>query len=476
MTPIQWINNLYSKLRDSINTKTGRILIFSCYSVLMMSFGMIIFTIISSQFDSTFKAVGLYVSLTTGPIAVVLLLIDRVLSIEIKDRDLKIKNLDLTSKQIDEKSISNEIANKIVPHLSNKIGLSDSVFEAREEHYKQEKEILAVHVFAILEERIRYLKSKGKNVQIILDSGTTIAPILEIMGRKASNDKEAWPNKVEVITNNIRGLQHLLKYRKNYSKSQSEEQDDRYLQTPFECSVLPGKVLSAYQAIVGNHTFRALAALARGSEGVLGKVKEPFYTMTVTTGNYVLVEDYTRKLMPIARADLHPHFKAGLYCISDEVYVVAPLGKILRNEKQDQNSLSSLLNNFNDDLGYSDNEEIESLKKYKLVNPELLKGHFTSKMVKNQSLESWNKKTILVTTNREKGRALLAPHVENIKRYFLPYNSEINFQEKIKEIPHLSITDFNEIPPWYTNQIEVEIPHENLREHISKYFFTEALP
>ncbi len=177
--------------------------------------------------------------------------------------------------------------------------------------------------------------------------------------------------------------------------------------------------------------------------------------------------------MPVARAKFHPHIKYALYDISDEVYVIAPLGKILRDPES--KDLDYMLNDLNEDLGLSDEEKLGTKKKYKLINSEELcmsnyyfpssQENILNSNLRNQ-LDTWINKTTLVTTKRTLQHDILNQHFVGIESVFdKKYSYEdLSVGSKLLAIKYEDI----QIPKEY--QLIDAIPHENLRPFKNKYF------
>jgi hypothetical protein len=335
--------------------------------------------------------------------------------------------------------------------------VTDSVYAWRAGHYRREKKHIAEQfIRRTLGKRVEYLQQQfgHRRIRIIFDSGSTIAPMLDVLGQEAEGNPEHWCKEIQAVTNNIKGIENILRYR--------DQPGNRYGNLPLaDFSVLPGKVLAAFEAIADPRTLEALESYR----------EDRYYTIAVTTGNYILLHD--REFLPIARAGFHPHFKATLYDIASEVYVIAPLGKILmwvgKDELGKAAPLEDMLDRLNTDLKLKsmsldkDSEE----KRYHLVN----EGLVWSRQGKNagpQVLTPWLEKSVLVTTRRTDACLF--------ERHFLKVEAELghrNFSDDwgVGSGPRLLATPFLALPLIKDEQFKVEVPHENLRRFARKYFF-----
>lgn len=354
-----------------------------------------------------------------------------------------------------------KLAKETLDFITNGESINDSVFAERMLHYRNEKEFISEqYIRSVLEPRINYLRQKKnyKEIRIIFDSGTTIAPMFTILGREAEQDPDYWCKNISVVTNNIKGLANILRFRENYN--------DPYARLPLHhFFVLPGEILPAFEAIASEQTLKALDDYR----------KDDVYTISVTTGNYILLHE--GKFLPIARAGYHPDFKATLFDISDEVYVIAPLGKILmcteeRKVRHRQvTNLLGMLTYLNRDLDLvqlpSPRTQESDNKEYKLVNKKLVWRNQKTKVWDIDSSD-WLRKSVLVTTSR-KSNCLLYPHSERVKNELRKPMFEIEWDKESG--PHFIAFPFDDLPILHESQYEVEIPHSNLQKCAENYLF-----
>lgn len=472
MNLISWPAKVFRIIRSYYNNnrkiKYG-INIFS--SLLSAFFGALIYALFLESAPISFWAkIGILLSSFLGAISILLLVIERIFKIEVHSRQLDYTDIQIENSKVDIENISKMVGNRIANIVTNELLNEDSVFEIRSKHYKREKRVIAENFANLLGERVNHLLGRpGINkIQVVIDSGSTLSPLFDVIGRQASIDALHWSKNVEFFTNNIKGVQLLLKYREiscDIKKTilANDANDDRHLEIPVTCSILPGKVLSAYSAIADESTIHAVKKISERPNS---------YTICITTGNYILFETANGVVLPIARTGYHPHMKAILYDIADELYLVAPLGKILKGEKND--NISVLLDKFNADLNFTKSDTKSPHNKYLLTTNSLLTDSHILDNFKTEN-KSWEKKTILITTAREKGKHNFYDHYNRIKynihKEFFPTQTIIFPNEPSG--PYIWTCMFDELPKIYQDQNEVEIPHANLRPFRKKYFWVD---
>ncbi len=380
-----------------------------------------------------------------------------------------IVEMEYKNKNLDKEIISDKLAKDLMPLIDKKVFHSDTIFEMRGKHYAEEKECIAREYRKLLETRVNALMSnsklnkdqKIKDVIVIFDSGTTIAQVFEQLGKDSyETGSEHWTKNdyVNFYTNSIRGILCLFKYR---------DQSSRYSEIPFKCNIFPGKILSPYEAIADEETVKSILNLKR----------EGRYVIFVTTGNYLIFNTKENVFIPIARAGFHPDVKAAGFHIANEIHVLAPLGKILMNSLEvyrDEN-IYGTLSRFNEKLGYSDNAEDESKQSYIIIEPKLLLAQKTKYLTKisqqdiaNDSISSWLKKSLLITTSRESedGKTFwLSKHSSMIRNKLNPdYNPELTKFPNDSHRPLIQYYRFDGLPYSQQLQVKIEIPHDNLRD------------
>jgi hypothetical protein len=471
MNIFSWPIKVFRLIREYYNKNRKvkyAINIFS--SLLSAFFGALLYALFLENTPlKIWSKIGILLTSTIGALSILLLVIERIFKIEVHSRQLDYTNLQIQNSEVDIENISKSVANRIASIVTNELLNEDSIFEIRSKHYRREKRLLAEKFSEMLGDRIRHLQSiSRRKIQVIIDSGSTLSPLFDVIGRQASIDIMHWSKNVSFYTNNIKGVQQILKYREiscNIPEVNpaNDVYDDRHLEIPVTCSILPGKILSAYSAIADESTIHAVKKLSE---------KQDAYTICITTGNYVLFETKDINVLPIARTSFHPHMKSILYDIADELFLVAPLGKILKGEKGD--SLNDLLNTFNSDLGFDKSDPKSPQNRYLLTTKSLLTESNLQFDIEGRD-HTWGKKTILVTTAREKNKHNFFEHYNrikyNVRKEFFP--SETVIIKDNPNGPYLWTCLFDQLPKVYQEQNEEEIPHANLRPYRQKYFWVD---
>lgn len=326
------------------------------------------------------------------------------------------------------------------------LGGAISVFGQRIHHFRDEKNAMAVNFFHFLLKRIRHLSTQHNRVLVLLDSGTTILPFFELFGKAAVKDKQSplgvWTGKTELITNNIPGISELIKHGRS-------NPTDRFDEIAVRCHVLPGTPLAVYSAIVGDKTVEAIKTCKTPGDYVIG----------LTTGNFVLVSG--QRLRPLARGEGHYEIKHEICSVSDEAYVIASLGKLIKATSPEE---------FNSDLRFSSSAQSKAMQPYRAVEyPE-------------------GSKLKLVTTMRESDKSILREFSKKLLEllYAIPPHAvthgeegdpDVSTEPSVEKIPHF-LYSFDEVQPATRYEQEmVELPHEYMRtpEIMSKYFLIERL-
>lgn len=400
------------------------------------------------------EKLGVFLSAIAALLASALVILDRIFSLELNDKRLRLAERELDS--ADPETLASVVATKVSARLHDPSVLPDSIYQDRTQHYRREKLFLAGVFLDVLGRRVQYLKARvDAPIRVIIDSGTTLAPIFDKLGREAAEQPSHWSDGIEIVTNNIRGVQLLLNYR--YSAATpgypGSGTHSRHANISVACSVLPGRILAAYQAIADEHTLKALRTLGRARG----------YNICVTTGNYLLFDPRSDQVLPIARTLHHPHVKVALYHCAREVYNVAPLGKVLITRLGE--SLWELLERFNRDLGYDTGKDDPELEAYQLVEPGLLRPEVVERG--GHTVEAWVKKSILVTTSRGRD-TLFSGHSRLLRRSLRRFEPATD--ETPLDGPYVWTEEFRERDIALEDQVELEIPHQNLRDLRGDYF------
>jgi DeoR/GlpR family transcriptional regulator of sugar metabolism len=210
-----------------------------------------------------------------------------------------------------------------------------SLFDRRRSHFTPEKEKLAEKI--VEDVRTQIDKEAGGDEQLtiilILDAGSTVFPIFrQLCVHPAFQFNRANARRLKIITNNLPGVSQLIKY--------GRIGDPIRARTLFECRILVGFAHSQYEASLSSQTSNDLQNAVEEfrqeiqESGADNKIK----VVSVTTGNYVST---THGIL--ARDPNHVMTKGAMLDVSDDVYVLAPLGKLLPYSCDEINEL----------LGYS---------------------------------------------------------------------------------------------------------------------------
>lgn len=349
------------------------------------------------------------------------------------------------------KTISNEVTKQLrtemTTFLMNFAPQSKSLFEERVSHFREEKQFLANHFITPLLNRCQEYVERGKQVHLIIDSGTTLYPFFKKLAEaslRAYANREKWIDNFFIETNNIHGIIMLM-------DSGRVNSNDRYSPLAINCDLLPGTPLPVYSALTGKKTIAALQQLR-------GEVGQDAVFIALTTGNWIrLRRSMPSCPIPLARGIGHLEFKRALIDFSDEIYVVTPLGKVF---------IGVPPGDVNTALGFDEKHLAPDRQPYYEVN-------ISDEKAANIKI---------VTTSRELG-CVLSEQSTKVRTLLGVDTLAINevlqefYKKPIAESPHI-IFPFGDIPnDWYL-QTEAEFPHPHTRNDIfmQKFFFVPPNP
>lgn len=241
---------------------------------------------------------------------------------------------------------SDEVSNKIANNLMNnptwlekftdEVGITygGSVFGTRINHFHYEKRALAKKAIDVLENEL--LTHKGMKYCLLIDSGTTMYHLFReicerIRGKNNSTGKNSteariWAKRVFIITNNLPGIQYLMKY----CKTESGEYADLIL----PCLLLPGEPLPVYAAVTGSETNGFLEGehIRRIIRDKLEVSEDDYEIVGFITSNYMVRHpsgktDKGDTYCPVARGGGHFELKTEFAKLSDKIYLISPLTK-----------------------------------------------------------------------------------------------------------------------------------------------------
>jgi len=316
---------------------------------------------------------------------------------------------------------------------------SETLFGDRSGHFREEKELLSEKFIPLLLNRCKFLsKNLNKHVYILIDSGTTLFPLFKLIGKetvRAHENNETWVKNLTVVTNNLPGLQALMEVGR-------PNPNNRYADLAISCKLLPGAPLPIYSAVTGEETEKYLQELKQEAT----ESSDPVF-ISIVTGNWIRIrETDPRCPVPLARGNGHLPFKQKLVDISDETYVISPLGKIFANASNDNVNKLLRLNKG-------------------AIDPEK-RNYDELKIIENAG------RVKLVSTRRKDGRVL-----QNLSRYIsgnLQISERINEEEFINapigKTNHL-LFKFDKLPKEKYLEMDVEFPHTHTRREDFISFF-----
>ncbi len=327
---------------------------------------------------------------------------------------------------------------------------SRTLFAERLCHFRKEKELIAKKFVPQLIDRCKeFINNKENYVCLLIDSGTTLYYLFKVLSEclvKRTLNREAWIDNLFILTNSLSGIQVVME------KGRANP-NERYSQLAFRCHLLPGEPLPIYAAITGKMTRTTMeevrdniAVLFDDDDESRSKTKiDPDKTKYIglTTGNWVRInESGTRCPVPMARGKGHFKFKQALVNVSDEVFVIAPLGKIFKQAE---------LKDINNDLGLTENAPEPDEECYEEVQ-----------IKEDKNGRPYSYKIKLVSTQRIEGR-LLHTHSAVVTSMLKPDEEILSKSQDIEEVKHL-LFPFDDLPSDERFEMEIEFPHPTTRE------------
>jgi hypothetical protein len=351
-------------------------------------------------------------------------------------------------------SVSTQVADSVARQLSKNVNwasdalekanikpVAQTLFAERWGHFRKEKEFIANNFIHLLLRRLRMLASEKSKIYLIIDSGTTLYPLFKKLGQETVNcylNKEEWIKKVSVITNNLPGVDSLMKHGRI-------QPNNRYSELAIDCRILPGVPLPVYSAVTGEETTDAL-------NNYKTKCVNNCYFMGLITGNWIRVRRSEPPCpVPLARGTGHKEFKQAIINACDELYVVSPLGKLFVGPGPEE--LNEILN-FDVQFKNPDWQPYNEVD----INDEKAKT------------------VSLITTSREKNRVL--SYLSERLKERLRFNENILQECLITDmgnnigVSNHIILPFDELPKHRWEEIEIEFPHPHTRKKrfMEKFF------
>jgi hypothetical protein len=346
------------------------------------------------------------------------------------------------------KPLAEELASHLLPAIIKVINpvVSPTLFGERQNHFLFEKIEIANQFTPVLLKRIKNFIDQGKRVYLLLDSGSTIFNFFKTIGefaRISYSKKKDWLEQLSIETNNLPGVDKIMQVGRI-------NPDSRYSPLAIKVNLLPGTPLPIYSAITGERTVAELKHLR-------AQAPKDSVFISLVTGNWIRIRRTDPPCpVPLARGEGHVEFKQALIDVSDEVYVIAPLGKIFFDVPPEK---------VNTALGNTEK------------NPNLDKRSYHEVSILAESAD----KVKLVSTSRERDRVLSA-HFGGIAALLKYDGSSDPVPESfasmpVKEIPHIFFR-FDELPEEWNQEVKTEFPDESTRTEIfmNKYFQVGTRP
>lgn len=314
-----------------------------------------------------------------------------------------------------------------------------TIFRERSQHFREEKQELAKQFVPYLLKRCEKLAEDGRHVFLLIDAGTTLYAFFEVIGEetvKRFHRGDDWLKRFHLVTNNLPGIEQLIKTGRRVS-------GDRYSGLAIEdCHLLPGIPMPIFAAVAGEETNEAIDNLKKRHQANQGVKQVTFIVLLV--GNWVRIrKEAPRCPVAMARGRDHLGVKRALVRAADEIFIVAPLGKIIVNHSRDQ---------LNSALGYVAGARDPESEPYEDVEIDE-----KAQLVK------------LVSTKRA-AEHLLQRHSNSVEdaltlgsKATLPSDQEFA-NAAIEDIPHL-LFEFGELPPKPFGEFMVEFPHDHTRRN-----------
>jgi hypothetical protein len=227
-----------------------------------------------------------------------------------------------------------------------------SPFWERLTHFKQEKELLADKFGDYLLARLEnYCQNQDQKVLLFIDSGTTLFNFFKKLGEyarylKQQTTRYPWVDNLSIVTNNLEGALSLMR--------EGKIADEKTADVAVQCIILPGTPSSAYSATVAPSrlsqfydiflpvstpdVINAITSRARQSnKSEISREGTPIKILSLVAGNWVRIrQSVPRIALPMAREQVQFDIKQTLIDVSDEVFLVTPLGKIFANHSKEE--------------------------------------------------------------------------------------------------------------------------------------------
>lgn len=316
-----------------------------------------------------------------------------------------------------------------------------TLFGERSQHFREEKQELAVRFVPYLLKRCEMLTSHGRHVFLLMDAGTTLYPFFELIGTetmKCCHRGDDWLQRFHLATNSLPGIEQLI-------KTGRRAPWDRYSSLAIEdCHLLPGIPVPIFAAVAGKETNDAVRRLRETHLPKEGDKQVTFIALVV--GNWVRIRrTEPRCPVPMARGDSHREVKQTFVDNADEIFVVSPLGKIFVGHSKDE---------INTALGFNPGASVAR-------DPD--KAPYDDVIIDNECA----RRVKLVSTTRAEGR-LLHRHSCRVEDTLMVgdrppvVSPEVFAAAKLRDVPHL-VFPFASLPTQRFEEFMMEFPHYHTR-------------
>jgi len=215
-----------------------------------------------------------------------------------------------------------------------------SVYIQRVHHFHSEKLALSRGFVPWLVRRVLHHIVEGHDVRLIIDSGTTLKAVLDDLGPALAEMLTLHNvefNRVQIITNNFPGAESYEAFASRAIAG------GHALREIIPCQLVPGRALREYAAVVGEMAEKYLRAFCGTATA-----DRPTIRIGLVVGNWILLEDSQTAPRPLARGEGHKSFKDVIFDVSDELYLITPLCKIIVPSAK--KSIDENVADFNTDL------------------------------------------------------------------------------------------------------------------------------
>lgn len=261
--------------------------------------------------------------------------------LDFKKKEFEFKKETLEKIKASTKEISKEISDSLIDNptwldrFMDETGVTygGSIFGTRINHFFYEKKALAKKTIDILQEEL--INNTEMKCCLLIDSGTTTYHLFcEICERVKNLDNlgektNSWTDRIFIVTNNLPGVQYLIKHCRKGS--------DEYSDLLVKCLLLPGKPLPVYAAVAGSETIHFLEEdhiRERIRKELNAENDTEYQIICLMSANYMVrhPEKINGKELycPVARGGEeggHHDIKKAFVELSDKIYLISPLTK-----------------------------------------------------------------------------------------------------------------------------------------------------